>query len=160
MTINIQKCTNVTVIGHRDNGNCKAVYNITTGEIYASITDAAEIIGVTQGAVSQCVLGMTNTCKGMRLCYLSKMTEHLDEITEYNRIRYAKAKSYDEQVPHLSEIRKTRECIAKHKDKIAQNQERIDQYQAKIDALQAQKCKETALLNEAKARLEKLYEEV
>jgi predicted transcriptional regulator len=160
MTINIQKCANVTVIGHRDHGNCKAVCNITTGEIYSSVSDAAEILGATQAAVSQCVLGITNTCKGMRLCYLSKITEHLEEITEQNRIRYAKAKAYDEQTPRYDEIRKTREIIAKRKDKMAQNQERIDKYQAKIAELQAQMEKETVLLNEAKAKLEQLYEEI
>jgi predicted regulator of amino acid metabolism with ACT domain len=160
MTINIQKCSNVTVIGHHDNGNCKAVYNITTGDVYASITDAAEILGVTKGSVSQCVLGITNTCKGMRLCYLSKMAEHLEEITEQNRVRYAESKAYKEQTHHFSIIRKVKELIAKHKGKIANTKALINKYQAKIDALNEVIANETALLNEAKAKLDELYEEV
>ena len=160
MTINIQNCANVTVLGHRENGNCKAIYNITTGEIYASVSDAAEILGVTPAAVSQCVLGVLKTCKGMRLCYLSKMTEHLEEITEQNRIRYAEARAYNEKKRLFDVIHKIKEIIIKRKYNIAQYQERIDKYQSKIDALKEQIEKESVLLNEEKSKLEQLYDEI
>lgn len=160
MTINIQNCSNVTVLGHRENGNCKAIYNITTGEIYASVSDAAEIIGVTPASVSQCVLGLTNTCKGMRLCYLSKMTEYIEEITENNRVRYAEARAYNEKKRLFDAIHKIRAIILKRKHNISQYQERIAKYQAKIDALQAEIDNETNLLNEDKTKLDQLYEEV
>ena len=161
MNITIQNCSKVTVVGTHTGRACKAVYNMTTGEIYSSVTDAANALGVSNGAVSVAIDGnKKRTCKGMRLCFLNKMTENLEEITEYNRIRYAKAKAYDEQTPRCDEIRKTREIIAKRNDKIAQNQERIDKYQSKIAELQAQIEKETVLLNEAKAKLEQLYEEI
>lgn len=147
MNITIQNCSKVTVVGTHTGRACKAVYNMTTGEIYSSVTDAANALGVSQGCVSFAIDGnKKRTCKGMRLCFLNKMTENLEEITEQNRIRYAKAKAYDEQTEILNTIAKTKQQIAKRKDKIAE--------------LQAQIEKETVLLNEAKAKLEQLYEEI
>lgn len=82
MTINIQKATNVNVTGHHSNKNCKAVYNITTGEIYASGLDAANALEIDPSCVSAALTGKSKTCKGMRLCLVSKIMEHLEEITD------------------------------------------------------------------------------
>ena len=161
MTINIQNCANVTVIGHRKSKNCKLVYNITKGCWYASVSDAAETLGVTPASISLALdRNKKRTVKGMRLCLYTDMIYHLDEISEQNRIREAKSNAYDKQARLLDEIHGARERIAKHSDRICKNNERISKYQAKIDALQAQNDKETVLLNEENAKLSKLYEEV
>ncbi len=137
MTINIQKATNVNVTGHHSNKNCKAVYNITTGEIYASGIDAANVLGVDPASVSGALTGKSKTCKGMRLCLVSKMMEHLEEITEQNRIRTAKVEAYDKM-------------IAKQKAK-AHAEEEIAKREANRAKLLAELEKEEALLAQAKA---------
>lgn len=132
MNINIQKCSNVTVVGHRTNKNCKAVYNITTGEVYASVADAAEALGVTDGAVSQVICGKTRTCNGMRLCYVSKMMEHLEEITEQNRIRAAKVAAYDAEVERQNAIIKAEE---ERRNAIAKAEADLQKYEARVAEL-------------------------
>jgi hypothetical protein len=137
MTINIQKASTVNVTGHHNNKNCKAVYNITTGEIYASGIDAANALGVDPASVSGALTGKSKTCKGMRLCLVSKMIEHLGEITEQNRIRNAKIEAYDTMIAEQTAKQKAQESLEKHR--------------AKCEELRAKLEKEMQLLNEAEA---------
>lgn len=137
MNINIQQCSNVTVVGHRTSKNCKAVYNITTGAVYASVSDAADALGITLGAASQVVCGKLKTCKGMRLCYVSKMMEHLEEITEVNRIRSEKVAAYDAIIAEQNAKKEAQENIVKHR--------------ANVEALRQKLEKEMQLLQEAQA---------
>ena len=104
MTINIQKCSNVTVTGHHTHKNCKPVYCIDTGEIYASALDAAAANGVTHPTMSNALTGKYKTCNGKRFCYLSKMMEHLEEINEANRIRAEKVAAYDADMERRNAI--------------------------------------------------------
>ena len=136
MTINIQKCANVTVIGHRTHKNCKPVYCIDTGEIYASALDAAKANGVTTAPMSNVLTGKYKTCNGKRFCYVSKITEHLEEIAEANRIREAKVTAYD---------------------MIAEKQSKINKHNARIAELQAETAKETAARAEAQQELDALF---
>lgn len=118
MTINIQNASTVNVIGRHNGKNCKAIYNITTGEIYASGLDTATALGVDPGSVSAVLNGRAKTCKGMRLCFVSKMMEHLEEINEANRIRIAKVAAYDADIGRRSAIAKAQEKVDKHKENI------------------------------------------
>ena len=120
MIVNIQNKSEIKAEGNRTNGNCKPVYCITTGEIFASATDAAEAIGVTQGAISWVLTGKANTCKKKRFCYVSKIAEHLDEIAEVNRSRTSKINAYDEIIEREENIRKAKERVATLKSKIAE----------------------------------------
>lgn len=133
MTINIQNASNVTVVGHRANKNCKAVYNITTGEVYASVSDTADALGTTQGAVSQVVVGKTKTCKGMRLCYVSKMMDYLEEITEMNRIRAAKVAAYDAEAGRRSAIAKAEEDVQKYEAQVIELRRQLDEAESNIE---------------------------
>lgn len=137
MTINIQQATNVNVTGHRSNKNCKAVYNITTGEIYASGLDAANALGIDASCISAVLTGKSKTCKGMRFCLVSKVMEHLDEITEQNRIRVAKVAAYDTMIAEQTAKQKAQESLEKHR--------------AKCNELRAKLEKEMQLLQEAEA---------
>lgn len=132
MTINIQNASNVTVVGHRTSKNCKAVYNITTGEIYASCLDAAEAIGSTHGAASQALTGKTKTCKGMRLCYVSKMMDHLEEITEMNRIRAAKVAAYDADAERRNAIVKAEEDVKKYDTKVIELRRQLEEAESHL----------------------------
>ena len=132
MTVNIQNCSNVTVVGKRTSKNCKAVYNITTGEIYASCLDAADAIGATLAAVSSALNGRTNKCKGMRLCFVSKMMEHLEEITEANRIRAAKVAAYDADAERRNAIAKAEEDLIMWDKKVAELRRQLADAESKL----------------------------
>lgn len=143
MTINIQKCSNVTVIGHRTRRNCKAVYNITTGEMYASVLDAANALGVSQGALSFSLDDdKERTCKGMRLCFQSKMMEHLEEINQMNRIRANKVAAYDADMARRAEICK--------------RQAKLEELEASKRKLMQEVAEVTALVAEAERELHEL----
>lgn len=137
MTINIQKASNVNVTGHHSSKNCKAVYNITTGEIYASGLDAAKILETDHSSVSNVITGRSKTCKGMRLCLVSKMMEHLEEITEQNRIRAEKVAAYDKMIAEQNAKKEAAANLAKH--------------QANVEALRLKLEREMALMQEAQA---------
>lgn len=137
MTINIQNATNVNAIGHRNGKNCKAVYNITTGEIYTSGIDAANALDVDPSCVSGALTGKSKTCKGMRLCLVSRMMEYLEEITEQNRIRVAKVAAYDAMMAEQNAKKMAQENFTKHK--------------ARCEELQAKLEKEMQLMQEAEA---------
>lgn len=82
MEIRIHNKSVANANGTHTRGNCKPIFCITTGEIYTSVTDAAEKIGVTVSAMSSIITGKTKTCNGKRFCYVSKLTEHIEEISE------------------------------------------------------------------------------
>lgn len=142
MTINIQKASNVTVIGHHSSKNCKAVYNITTGEIYASGIDAANALGVDPASVSAALTGRSKTCNGMRLCFVSRMMEHLEEINQANRIRAAKVAAYD--------------ADAERRNAIAKAENDVARYEAKADELRRDLETTLELLSKAKLELNSL----
>jgi multidrug resistance efflux pump len=134
MTVNIQNCSNVTVVGKRTSKNCKAVYNITTGEIYASCLDAADAIGATLASVSNALNGKTNKCKGMRLCFVSKMMEHLEEINQSNRDRIAKVAAYDADVAHRNAVAKAQEDVQKREEKVAELRRKLEEAEADLSS--------------------------
>lgn len=151
MTVNIQKCSNITVLGHHSNSNCKIVYNITTGEFYASVLDTSKILGVTQGAVSFSLNpDHKRTCKGMRLCYLSRIMEYLDEIQEANRTRTERDRTNAEKASAYDAIMTEQEAKRKAK---AKAEERVAAHKAKIEALRRQIEAESASLSEAETNL-------
>lgn len=132
MNINIQKCSNVTVIGHHGHKNCKPVYCIDTGEMYASSIDAATANGVTQPTMSNALTGKTKTCNGKRYCYVAKMMEHLEEINEANRIRAAKVAAYDAEVERQNAIIKAEE---ERRNAIAKAEADLQKYEARVAEL-------------------------
>lgn len=137
MTINIQKASNVTVVGHHNHKNCKPVYCIDTGEIFASTIDAAEANNVGHPTMSSVLNGKTKTCNGKRFCFVCKIMEHLEEITEANRVRAKKIAAYDAMIAEQNAKKEAEENLAKHK--------------AKCEELRARLEKEMQLLNEAEA---------
>ena len=68
------------VVGHRTHHSCKQVANKTTGDIYASATDAAEKLDATVGMVSNCCLGRTKSCKGNVLEYIDHTSGNVDSF--------------------------------------------------------------------------------
>ena len=150
MTINIQKCSNVTVNGIHNHTNCKSVYNITTGEFYASGLDIAEALGVSHASVSAALNGKVRTIKGCRVCFVSKIMEHLEEINEQNRIRAEQSRVNAEKASAYDAI--VAEQEAKRRAK-AKAEERVAAHKAKIEALRRQIEEESSSLSEAEIYL-------
>lgn len=115
MTITVQNASEIkNVRGELRNTNAKPVFCIDTGEVFASVTDAAIAANANPSTMSWCLTERQKTCKGKRYCYLSKVTEHLDEISECMREREIKVKAYDELVAQLKDAESTTKAIEVH----------------------------------------------
>lgn len=142
MTLTVHNQTNVTAKGHHVNNNCKAVFCITTGEIFASVGDTAEAMGVDISTISHHLRGKMHTCKGKKFCYVSNITEHLEEISAQTQSRYHKVKAYDEAIARKDALHKATEKLAHHK--------------ARYEKLAEQLEKEIDLMHEAEREVDSL----
>lgn len=131
--ITITKQANANAIGHRSNGNCKPVYCITTGEVYASATDAAEKLGISLTVLCHAASGKLKTAKGKRYCYVQHIMQHLEEIAKNTRVREEKVAAYDKIVG--AEKRK-QELVAR-KAKLVAMQAKLEKEAAAIAAEEA-----------------------
>lgn len=125
MIVKIHNQTNVTANGTKTNGNCKPVYCITTGMVYASVADCAKAFGVNQSCVSYALLGRTKTVKGHRVCLLSKVTEHFDEITKCVTQINIKASHYDAIVAKQTAKQKAFETLELRKQEVRKAQDKL-----------------------------------
>ena len=150
--ITTQPETNIFAAGIRSSKNCHPVLCIDTGEIYASGADAAEAIGVTQGSLSQNVVGITKTVRGLHFCKVSDMSNNINAISATIKsanaeIEAAKAEAnakvaaaeeekerYAALVAPLEEIKATKAEIEAHHGKIKELKDALEaEYQA-LDA--------------------------
>lgn len=82
--IKIQGASNAEAIGLPRRRNAKAVMCIETGEIFASITDAAVFFNTTGSTISNVLNPNSHKSdiNGYHLCFVSETMEHIDEITD------------------------------------------------------------------------------
>lgn len=149
MKLTMTKESRITAEGTRTSKNRKPIFNITTGDIYASSVDAAEKLGVNPSAISWVITGRMQQVKGMRLCPLANVTEHLEEIAVNMRAKNQKARLYDEAIAHQEAVKKANERYAYH-------QERYEKLKYKLEQeteLLAVAEREVALLKEATASM-------
>ena len=78
--IQVTRMATAGVLGKRTNGNCKPVLCITTGSIFASGTDAAEILGINQANISAVCRGKRKMARGMQFCFVHQAVENIDAI--------------------------------------------------------------------------------
>lgn len=78
--INIQNEANIKAEGKYNSGHCKPVICIETGEVFTSVTDAAEKVGCVANNMSSHLTGRIRSIKGKHFCYLSRVNESLDAI--------------------------------------------------------------------------------
>lgn len=90
-TLTVTEKSEAPATGHRIGGNTHSVFDLTTGEIYTSGTDAAEKIGVTQASMSWNVTGKSNTCKGHKFIKVSDAQTNISAIS--NAIKTANKKA-------------------------------------------------------------------
>ena len=141
ITLQVSKDAKAIAIGE-DRKNAKPVLCIDTGLIYASLTDAAEDIGVSVTALSSCLRGKTNSCNGMSWCFVKESANHIDDIT--GRIRQANAEAEDakDEKDALKEYRRytkelftLREKETKLKQELDEVARMIEQAKHNLDAL-------------------------
>ena len=139
MTISVQGKSEMQARGHRTHGCCKPVICIDTGEVYASLSDCAEREGVALANISQVISGKHKTCNGKRYCLVSKVTEHLDDITASIRAREAKANAYEE--------------LERQKYALVNAEENVRKLAASCSAMRAKYEAEIDKLNKAKQEM-------
>lgn len=127
MTITMTKESRIKAEGTRTNKNRKPIFNITTGEVYASAIDAAEKLGVNPSAISWVITGRMHTVKGVRLCPLANVTEHLEEIATNMRAKNQKARLYDEAIAHQEAVKKANERYAYHQERYEKLKHKLEQ---------------------------------
>ena len=137
--------TTIDANGMQRTKNAKPVFCISTGEVYASATDAAEANGVSVYAISVCCLGKVRTSCGKRWCYIKDIEKHLEEISINTQERNAEASAY-------------REIMCK-KHAVENAKAEYEKHQANYDKLQQKLTAEYEALAEAKAKYEALAEE-
>ena len=128
-TINMQHEANIQAEGKLSGRKCKPVICLETGEVFSSMTDAAEYTEVTTATMSNHLTGSYRSVKGKHYCYLSRVSESLDTILARLRETAAieedakKWKVYEaEQEAKRIAEQKRQEAIAKAKEKVARAQ--------------------------------------
>ncbi len=126
MTITTKKTSTITVVGTHTNKNCKPVFCITTGEMYASVSDAAALNGATSASMSCHLSKGTKTCKGKKFCLVSKMTDYAEEIAESVVAKHSKAIAYDAMMAEKERISKANERLARHREACEKLREKME----------------------------------
>ena len=128
-TINMQHEANIQAEGKLSGRKCKPVICLETGEVFSSMTDAAEYTDVTTATMSNHLTSRYRSVKGKHYCYLSRVSESLDTILARLRETAAieedakKWKVYEaEQEAKRVAEQKRQEAIAKAKEKVARAQ--------------------------------------
>lgn len=125
-TINMQHEANIQAEGKLSGRKCKPVICLETGEVFSSMTDAAEYTEVTTATMSNHLTGRYRSVKGKHYCYLSRVSESLDTILARLRETAAieedakkwKAYEAEQEAKRIAE-QKRQEAIAKAKGKVA-----------------------------------------
>ena len=139
-TVNVQRASTVKAVGTHNGKNCKAVFCITTGEVYASVLDAAEANGLTSATMSYLINNNSFSRKAnKKFCFIAHIAEHLEEIAANNRARQQKVAKYD--------------AIEAHKEAIRKASEEYEKRKATCDALRQKLATETELMNKASENL-------
>ena len=112
-TINIQNEANIKAEGKRNCHRCKPIICVETGEVFSSMTDAAERLGCTESAVSAHLCGKMRSVKGKHFCYLSRVAESLDVIV--TRLRETAA--VEEDAKRWQAYQAEQEAIRKAEEK-------------------------------------------
>lgn len=138
-TINIQGNANIKGEGKLNSRHCKPIICLETGEVFTSVTDAAESIGCGANNLSSHLTGKKKSIKGKHFCYLYRATESLDVIMKRLRETSSmeddarKWRAYQAEQEAIRKAEEDRiEAIRKAKDKVARRQEICERIKAKL----------------------------
>ena len=139
--ININNQSTINGTGELNSAHCKPIICIDTGDVYTSVTDAANSIGCSYPHMVNHLKGKMKTCRGKHYCYLSDATENLDAIVTQLRSMQelkAKAAAWDALQAEQEAARRAEEKrladIAKEE---ARRQAELAKAEAKVEKLDA-----------------------
>lgn len=118
-TINIQNEANIQARGKHIHHHSKPIICIETGEVFASITDAAEIIGCHHSNISAHLCGKSRHVHGKHYCYMSRSVESLDAIV--TRLRETAA--MEDDAKKWREYQAEQEAIRQEEERIRREEE-------------------------------------
>jgi hypothetical protein len=75
--VTLQPEVTVQMIGRRTRSHCKPVMCITTGQLFASCSDAAEYFGVIPSTISDLCHGRLKSLKGMEFMYIPNSADKI-----------------------------------------------------------------------------------
>lgn len=156
--INIQNEANIKAEGKLNSRHCKPVICIETGEVFTSVTDAAEKIGVSVQNMSNHMNGRNRTIHGKRYCYLSRVTENLDSIVTRLRETAAVEEDAKRWKAYQAEQEAIRKAEEKRQAEIAKAAEKVAKLTASAQDLEAKWHKVMAELTEAEKAFEALQD--
>ena len=155
-TINMQHEANVQAEGKLNSKHCKPIICIETGEVFSSVTDAAECAEVTMTMMSGHLGGYYRSVKGKHYCYLSRVNESLNTILA--RLRETSAIEEDAKKWKTYEAEQETKRIAEQKrqDAINKAKEKVARAQGIHDTLAAKYREALNTLAQAQRELEAL----
>ena len=168
--INIQNEANIKAKGTHSGTVSKPVICIETGDVYVSLTDAAEAVGTAVTNMSAHLTGRSRHVKGKHYCYLSRVNESLDAIVTRLRETAAveeDAKKWQAYQAEQEAIRKAEEKRAeearkakeKHDGEVAKADAKIERCQTIRDRIAAQLAEAERNLMAAQMEREALDDE-
>ena len=155
--INIQNEANINAEGKRSGkGCCKPIICIETGEVFSSVTDAAENAGVYGSEMSAHLTGKRRSIHKKHYCYLSRVNESLNTIL--TRLRETSAIEEDAKKWKAYEAEQEAKRIAEQKrqDAINKAKEKVARAQGIHDTLAAKYREALNTLAQAQKELEAL----
>ena len=133
-TINIQNEANIKAEGTHIHHSSKPIICIETGEVFVSLTDAAEHIGCHITNLSKHLRGNVRSVKGKHYCYMSRSVESLDAIVT----RLRETSTMEEDARKWREYQAEQEAIRKAEEKrIADERKAKEEYEAKVEKAKA-----------------------
>ena len=159
-TINMQHEANIQAEGKLSGRKCKPVICLETGEVFSSMTDAAEYTEVTTATMSNHLTGRYRSVKGKHYCYLSRVSESLDTILA--RLRETAAIEEDAKKWKVYEAEQEAKRVAEQKrqEAIAKAKEKVARAQGIHDTLAAKYREALNTLAQAQRELEALEDKV
>ena len=133
-TINIQNYADINAEGKLNSRQCKPVICLETGDVYTSVTDAANAIGCRGNELSSHLTGKRRSIKGKHFCYLSRAMESLDVIVA----RLRKTSVMEDDAAKWRAYQAEQEAIRKAEEKRIEDERKAkEKHQADIEKAKA-----------------------
>ena len=158
-TINMQHEANIQAEGKLSGRSCKPVICLETGEVFSSMTDAAESVGVSISCMSHHLVGDFRSVHKKHYCYVSRVSESLDTIL--TRLRETAAIEEDAKKWKAYEAEQEAKRIAEQKrqDAINKAKEKVERCKDICDVLAEKYNDAMNNLRRAQMELEALEKE-
>lgn len=150
-TISMHGNANISASGKLNSAHCKPIICLETGEVFTSVTDAAEAFCCGSNNLSTHLTGKREHIKGYHFCYLSKATENLDMIMS----RLRETSSMEEDARKWREYQAEQEAIRKAEEKRIEDERKAkEQHEEAIAKAKAKIERRTVICERLRAKLE------